>query len=269
MENNNRYSEVLKELEQETEKVKRSSHPSRIRINKEEQAEQRRKEKQEKHYANDALSFGDLYRLSSSGFSYPSALWAPLAFGLAAPGTYYGFDLDSTALSNYITPPYSDFMVMYAIAVAAQYLLLLPGPLLRASKLSAKLLQLSFKVTGGGRLIHRCDNDPLRFAACSVKIVTVKDIDPETASSLQRSAVELLFAEVNRTLSRIARTPDAYNNLKWTMNGTTARGYANNKVAGNLLKLITGRIDALQERTPFIKEIIIEVEDHTTDLDTD
>ena len=260
---------MLKELEEETEKVKRSSHPSRTRINKEELAELRRKEKQEKHYANDALSFGDLYRLSSSGFSYPSALWAPLVFGFAAPGTYYGFDLDSTALSHYITPPYSDFMVMYAIAVAAQYLLLLPGPLLRASKLRAKLSRLSFKASGIGRLIHRCDNDPLRFAACSVKIVTVKDVDAPTAAALQRCSVELLFAEANRTISRIARTPDAYNNLKWTMDGTSARGYANNRVAGSLLKLITGKIDELQLRTPFIKEIVIEVEDHTTDLDTD
>ena len=231
------------------------------------QQERERQEKKAREHAerqaqleDDRLSLMDFYRLSCPEYAAPARLpWVGFGTAILSYAVLIRVLAYAWGLSG-LTVPLA--VVIIAAMVLLVYAVLVVPPLLKAVRWRRTFRQLPFGLEGLGQLVHRADGEWRLFTRCSLRLVFRKTDEPPGAARLVKTArataLELIVDRANASLPRGARYPDFFNKARWSLQETTAEGYANWRTAQELLKLCDESLAPLQRELGLLQAVVIE-----------
>jgi serine/threonine protein kinase len=199
------------------------------------QGEARKQAELRARHDDDRLSLLDFYRMASPRVSGPAALpWVGLLIG----GTIY------TALAAFelMAVPALDTVAGLKLVgglILAAYVALGMPPLLKALWWRQLYSTLPFELMGLGRLVHRGEGEWRKLTRCTLRLVlkppATSILPADIIKAAQITALRVFVDRANGALSRIAGHPEFFEKLRWTLVGDRAEGYANRRMAGQLL----------------------------------
>ncbi|HVG61396.1 MAG TPA: serine/threonine-protein kinase [Hyalangium sp.] len=231
------------------------------------ESEARKREQRRAQLDDDRLTLMDFYRMACLPAAAPAVLpWIGFLIGM---GVYIvsaklGFDVPSLLTLDGL------LLILGLIFLAYTGL---GGPaLIQALRWRRAFQRLPFALEGLGRLVHRAEGEWRRFTRCSLRI-EFQGVERSRAAgglvkTARANAQQLAVDRMNAALSRIrmARHPEFFQKLRWTLQRDSAEGHANWRLAGQLLAFCLERLVPLQNELGLIRAVHLDSQREHFDL---
>jgi hypothetical protein len=100
---------------------------------------------------------------------------------------------------------------------------------------------------------------------CTLRLVLKEPgtsrVTADTVRAAQATALRLVVDRANGALSRIAGHPEFFQKLRWTLVEDRAEGYANGRMAGQLLTFCAESLVPLQRELGLLQSVLLEPTD--------
>ncbi|KFE70460.1 serine/threonine protein kinase [Hyalangium minutum] len=220
--------------------------------------QQQEKDREKDRHEDDRLSFMDFYRMGSHWATTPLAL--PV---LSLITGIFIYRIVSTFNLMELPSLETRAGLLLVLALVLATFVVVGGPLfIRAWLWRSAFRKLPFALEGLGQVVHRADGEWTRFTRCTLRVLFRKPDSPPGAAALVKTAhataLQLAVDRANESLSRIARNPDTFQKLRWSILEDRAEGYANWRTCGQILKVCSESLAPVQQELGLIQAVVLE-----------